>query len=35
MLRAGAIVSTYESILFELTVVSGTEQFKQIAKIIK
>lgn len=35
MRQAGAIVSTYESILFELTVVSGTEQFKAIAKIIK
>ncbi len=35
MRQAGAIISTYESILFELTVVSGTEQFKSIAKIIK
>lgn len=35
MKQAGAIISTYESILFELTVVSGTEQFKKIAKIIK
>ena len=35
MKQAGAIISTYESILFELTVVSGTEQFKAIAKIIK
>ena len=35
MHQAGAIVSTYESILFELTVVSGTEQFKAISKIIK
>jgi len=35
MQQAGAIVSTYESILFELTVVSGTEQFKSISKIIK
>ncbi|RPI12916.1 MAG: hydrolase [Ignavibacteriae bacterium] len=35
MKSAGAILSTYESILFELTVVSGTEKFKQIAKLIK
>lgn len=35
MRRAGAIISTYESILFELTEVSGTEQFKVISKIVK
>jgi nicotinamidase-related amidase len=35
MKNSGAIISTYESILFELTVVSGTEKFKQIAKLIK
>ena len=35
MKSAGAILSTYESILFELTVVSGTEQFKAISRIVK
>jgi len=33
--NAGGIISTYESILFELTVVSDTEQFKSISKIVK
>jgi nicotinamidase-related amidase len=35
ILNGGGIVSTYESILFELTLVSGTEQFKAISKIVK
>lgn len=38
LLRArdeGAILTTYESLLFELTRVSGTEQFKQISKLVK
>jgi nicotinamidase-related amidase len=35
MRNAGAIVSTYESILFELTVASGTEQFKAISRLVK
>ena len=33
--QAGAIVSTYESVLFELTEVSGTDLFKSIVKLIK
>lgn len=38
LLRArdeGAILTTCESLLFELTRVSGTEQFKQISKLVK
>ncbi len=35
MRSEGAVVSTCESILFELTVVSGTEQFKAISKLVK
>jgi nicotinamidase-related amidase len=35
MRQEGAIVSTYESILFELCEVSGTETFKAISKIVK
>jgi nicotinamidase-related amidase len=35
MHSAGAVVSTYESILFELTVVSGTPEFKEISKLVK
>lgn len=31
----GAIVSSYESILFELCRYSGTEQFKAISKLVK
>lgn len=35
MRTSGAIISTYESILFELTEVSGTELFKGIVKLVK
>jgi nicotinamidase-related amidase len=35
MRQEGAIISTYESILFELLEVSGTEKFKEISKIVK
>lgn len=31
----GAFVSTYESILFELARVSGTEDFKKISRLVK
>ncbi len=35
MQQAGAIISTSESVLFELCRVSGTESFKQISKLFK
>lgn len=35
MRAEGAIITTYESILFELLEVSGTEEFKTISKIVK
>jgi nicotinamidase-related amidase len=35
MRKEGAIVSSYESILFELCRVSGTETFKSISKLVK
>jgi nicotinamidase-related amidase len=35
MRKEGALISTYESILFELLEVSGTETFKEISKIVK
>lgn len=35
MAREGVIITTYESILFELCEVAGTEQFKQISKLVK
>jgi nicotinamidase-related amidase len=35
MRQEGALISTYESVLFELLEVSGTETFKQISKIVK
>lgn len=35
MLQEGAIISTYESILFELLRYSGTEEFKKISKLVK
>ena len=31
----GAVISTYESILFELCEISGTDTFKSISKIVK
>ena len=33
--RERAIITTYESILFELCQVAGTEQFKSISKLVK
>jgi nicotinamidase-related amidase len=35
MRQEGAIISTYESILFELTRVSGTDTFKEISRLVK
>ncbi|MCF8379732.1 MAG: hydrolase [Bacteroidales bacterium] len=35
MRQEGVIISTYESILFELTKVSGNEKFKAISKLVK
>ena len=35
MRDSGAILTTYESLLFELSVISGTGQFKAISKIVK
>jgi len=35
MRQEGAIVSSYESILFELARVSGTETFKSISRLVK
>jgi len=35
MRKEGAIISTYESILFELCRYSGTEEFKAISKLVK
>ncbi len=35
MARERAIITTYESILFELCQVAGTEQFKAISKLVK
>jgi nicotinamidase-related amidase len=35
MRSSGAVISTKESILFELTEVSGTDKFKAISKLIK
>lgn len=34
-LSEGALLTTYEALLFELTQVAGTEQFRRILKIIK
>lgn len=35
MRQEGAIITSYESILFELTRMSGTETFKSISKLVK
>jgi nicotinamidase-related amidase len=35
MLKEGAIVTSYESILFELCRFSGTDEFKSISKLVK
>lgn len=35
MRQEGAYISTYESILFELARVSGTDQFKAISRLVK
>ena len=35
MRQEGAIITTYESILFELLRYSGTEQFKAISRLVK
>lgn len=35
MRQEGAIISTYESVLFELCRFAGNEQFKQISKLVK
>ncbi|MBU5334429.1 hydrolase [Anaerocolumna aminovalerica] len=35
MIQEGAIITTYESILFELTRDSGNDRFKAISKLIK
>lgn len=35
MRRAGAVITTYESILFELLRYSGTDEFKAISRLVK
>ena len=35
MRQEGAILTSYESILFELSKVAGTEKFKQISRLVK
>jgi nicotinamidase-related amidase len=35
MRQEGAIISTYESILFELTRFARTDEFKQISRLVK
>jgi nicotinamidase-related amidase len=35
MRKEGAVITTYESLLFELLRYSGTEQFKAISKLVK
>ncbi len=35
MRQEGAVITSYESILFELSRVAGTDKFKQISKLVK
>lgn len=35
MRQAGALITTYESILFELLKYSGTDQFREISRLVK
>jgi hypothetical protein len=35
MRQSGAIITTYESILFELLKYSGTDEFREISKLVK
>jgi len=35
MRQEGAIITTYESVLFELTRYAGTSQFKEISRLVK
>lgn len=35
MIQEGVMLSTYESILFELCMVAGTDQFKAISRLVK
>ena len=35
MRQSGAIITTYESILFELLQYSGTEQFREVSNLVK
>lgn len=35
MRQAGAIITTYESVLFELLKYSGTDQFREISQLVK
>jgi len=35
MRSEGALITTSESLLFELTRVAGTPQFKQISRLVK
>jgi nicotinamidase-related amidase len=35
MKQEGAVIATYESILFELTRFAGTSQFKEISRLVK
>ncbi|MCF8226980.1 MAG: hydrolase [Bacteroidales bacterium] len=35
MIQEGALITTYESVLFELARISGTEVFKSISRLVK
>jgi hypothetical protein len=35
MRQDGAIITTYESILFELLKYSGTDEFREISRLVK